>query len=104
MDSELSQAKQDSGSESSPGLKKRPPVIEEELASSITRDICRGLFKIHSKNFIHRDLKPENIMIHEFDTFTEEELKLNPGKKFEAKIADFGLTAEVNDNVFRGYE
>lgn len=43
-------------------------------------------------------------MIHELDTFTEEELKENPGKKYEAKIADFGLTAEVNDNVFRGYE
>jgi serine/threonine protein kinase len=43
----------------------KPPVMDEEIASSICRDICEGLNQIHKKNFIHRDLKPDNILIHE---------------------------------------
>jgi len=38
-------------------------VIPDEIASKITRDILKGLFSLHKKNFIHRDLKPENILV-----------------------------------------
>ena len=33
-----------SSPDSSPGLMQKPLVLSEELASSITRDICNGLF------------------------------------------------------------
>jgi len=36
---------------------------------------------MHSKYIIHRDLKPANILL---------------GKKFETKIADFGLSRKVD--------
>jgi serine/threonine protein kinase len=48
---------------------------------------------IHKKNFIHRDLKPENILIDEDDDDI-----------YTAKIADFGLSAEVQTNVFHGQD
>jgi serine/threonine protein kinase len=44
---------------------KKLKVLTEEVASSIAKDICNGIFLIHKKNFIHRDLKPENILIDE---------------------------------------
>lgn len=52
-----------STSDTSPGLKLREPVVEEEVAASIMKDICNGLSQIHKQNYIHRDLKPENILI-----------------------------------------
>ena len=69
----------------------KPLVICEETASSITKDICNGLNQIHKKNFIHRDMKPENILIQD-----------NGHESYTAKIADFGLSAEVHANVFHG--
>lgn len=73
-------------------------VLEEEIAASIAKDICNGLFLIHKKNFIHRDLKPENILIDEEENDTEGE------SIYTAKIADFGLSAEVHSNVFHGQD
>ena len=94
--------KQESQSvEQSPKPMLKPTVIPENLAATITRDICNGLFQIHKKNFIHRDLKPENILINENlnpDGSTPEK----PEDHYLAKIADFGLSAEVHSNVFRG--
>ena len=55
------------------------------------KDICKGLSQIHKQNYIHRDLKPENILIAE-----------QGDGEFVAKIADFGLTAEVPSNVSNG--
>ncbi len=74
----------------------KPKVLSEEVASSITKDLCNGLFQLHKKNFIHRDLKPENILV---DVNNKIEGMLP--EKFTAKITDFGLSAEVEANVFR---
>lgn len=49
----------------SPIMVPKYKIMDEEVASSITRDILEGLNQIHKKNFIHRDLKPENILINE---------------------------------------
>lgn len=67
--------------------------MEEEIASKIAKDICMGLAHIHKKNYIHRDLKPENILLN---ITTSSQLETT----YLGKIADFGLTAEVNANVF----
>ena len=80
----------------------KPLVLSEELASSITKDICNGLFQIHKKNFIHRDLKPENILIDQ-SNFPEGALA-DPSELYTAKIADFGLSAEIHANVFHGHD
>ena len=63
------------------------------MASSIIKDICNGLNRIHMKDLIHRDLKPENILLN----FKKLE---NGETKIIAKITDFGLSAEVPVNVF----
>ena len=70
---------------------KRPLIIEEEIASKIVKDICCGLNELHKQSYIHRDLKPENILLNK-----------SAEGEFTAKIADFGLTAEVHTNVFTG--
>ena len=80
----------------------KPLVLSEELASSITKDICNGLFQIHKKNFIHRDLKPENILIDQ-SNLPESEFA-DPSERYTAKIADFGLSAEIHANVFHGHD
>ena len=80
----------------------KPLVLSEELASSITKDICNGLFQIHKKNFIHRDLKPENILIDQ-SNFPDGVLA-DPSELYTAKIADFGLSAEIHANVFHGHD
>ena len=63
--------------------------MSEEFAAKVIKDICKGLAQIHNKNYIHRDLKPENIL-----------LNYDQHGNVTAKIADFGLSAEVNANVF----
>jgi len=83
-------------------LAPKPLVLSEELASSITNDICNGLFQIHKKNFIHRDLKPENILIDQTN-FPEDPLA-DASELYTAKIADFGLSAEIHANVFHGHD
>lgn len=45
-------------------------------------------------------MKPENILIDE--KVNEDEA--NPQKRYSAKIADFGLSAEVHANVFHGQD
>lgn len=79
----------------------KPPVMDEEIASSICRDICEGLNQIHKKNFIHRDLKPDNILIHE-NLLPDGSAPKDRTQRYVAKITDFGLSAEVHANVFNG--
>jgi serine/threonine protein kinase len=66
------------------------------------RDILSGLCKIHERNFIHRDLKPENILINVIN----EDERMSMGEQFKpryiAKIADFGLSAEIKYGIFSG--
>ena len=85
----------------SPAFLTRPKVIPENVARIIARDICNGLHQIHKKNYIHRDLKPENILINE-NKNSDGTYPNNPEDFYHAKIADFGLSAEVHSNVFRG--
>jgi len=77
-------------------------VIDEETTSSLMKDILSGLCQIHERNFIHRDLKPENILINVIN----EEERATMGDKFKpryiAKIADFGLSAEIKYGIFSG--
>lgn len=56
------------------------------------KDILSGLCLIHEKNYIHRDLKPENILLNQIEGRT--------GPKYVAKIADFGLSAEIRYGGF----
>ena len=51
--------------------------------------MLQALHTVHSKGACHRDLKPENILLD---------------SEFNAKIADFGLSAEVHANVFHGHD
>ena len=77
-------------------------VIDEDTTSSLMKDILSGLCKIHERNFIHRDLKPENILLNVIN----EEERASMGDQFRpryiAKIADFGLSAEIKYGIFSG--
>lgn len=97
------QRQESQSAELSPMPMARPTVIPEKIAATITRDICNGLFQIHKKNFIHRDLKPENILINE-NLNPDGSIPEKPEDHYLAKIADFGLSAEVHSNVFRGQD
>ena len=47
-------------------------------------------------------MKPENILIDK-STIPEDELS-DPSELYTAKIADFGLSAEIHANVFHGHD
>ena len=48
-------------------------------------------------------MKPENILIDE-KQFKDGKVPENPGERYSAKIADFGLSAEVHSNAFHGQD
>jgi len=48
-------------------------------------------------------LKPENILIDQNEEF-EGALDENASELYTAKIADFGLSAEIHANVFHGHD
>jgi len=54
---------------------------DKHLIKRIIKDVLLGIYSMHSKYIIHRDLKPANILL---------------GKKFETKIADFGMSRKVD--------
>lgn len=62
-------------------MKKQPnnKLTERDMVR-VLRDILKGLFAVHKKNYIHRDIKPENIL-YDNSVF---------------KIADFGLSNCLN--------
>lgn len=65
-------------------------TFSEELASSIVRDILRGLAYLHAHNIVHRDLKPDNVLCSSSEW------------PFQVKLADFGLSNvldEVDDSL-----
>lgn len=69
------------------------------------KDILLGLCEMHDRNFIHRDLKPENILLNVINQ-EEQSICLEENRPFKpryiAKIADFGLSAEIRYGVFSG--
>lgn len=59
--------------------------FSEELASSMVRDILRGLAYLHAHNIVHRDLKPDNILCASSEW------------PFQVKLADFGLSNMLDE-------
>ncbi len=55
-------------------------------ALPLIEGVASGLDHAHSKNLVHRDLKPSNVM-----------LDPQPDGSFEAKLADFGIAAELTN-------
>jgi serine/threonine protein kinase len=79
--------------------------MDEEVVASLMKDILLGLCQMHERNFIHRDLKPENILLNLLNEDEKEKCALEgvPFKpRYIAKIADFGLSAEIRYGVFSG--
>jgi len=64
----------------------RGPFSEPEVAR-IIQQILSALEYMHNMGFVHRDLKPENIL-----------MSLEDGE-FVAKLADFGLAKDYEDEV-----
>ncbi|TNV74370.1 hypothetical protein FGO68_gene5560 [Halteria grandinella] len=77
-------------------LNKHPQGLEECTAAAIMKDILQGLCSIHDKNYIHRDLKPDNILLNAISAPGEANVR------YQAKIADFGLSAEIKYGIFSG--
>ena len=65
-------------------LMKQERRLKEKRALEIVREVARALDAIHSVGMIHRDIKPDNILL------------TSAG---EVKVADFGLTREVDDDA-----
>jgi aurora kinase len=56
-------------------------IFQEDESQCIMRDVLNGVAYLHSKGIVHRDIKLENLLVNEFDT---------------VKVADFGLSADLN--------
>lgn len=75
--------------------------IDEETTRSIMNDVLAGLCLIHEKSYIHRDLKPDNILLNVVSN-TDDYSIGDTKKRYIAKIADFGLSAEIRYGIFSG--
>ncbi|KAH8431091.1 uncharacterized protein LDX57_008752 [Aspergillus melleus] len=64
------------------------PALPEHEAKEVTFQILDGLFLMHDNEFAHRDLKPRNIL-----------LKSCPPDEWWVKIADFGISKRIEDEV-----
>lgn len=61
--------------------------LSDLQASQVMRGLLRAVSYMHSKNIIHRDIKPENILVPSY-----KDLSL-------IKVADFGLSAQFDQNM-----
>ena len=57
------------------------PRVEESEIHRMTYEILLGVRYLHSQNVVHRDLRSSNVLLTSDDT---------------CKIADFGISAEIN--------
>lgn len=64
----------------------RPLDVKD--AVEIALQVCAGLGTAHAAGVVHRDLKPANVLLSGFD----------PGERFCAKVADFGLAKVVQSS------
>ena len=76
--------------------------LDEEVTTSIMKDVLAGLCVIHEKNYIHRDLKPENILLNIEEIGSPDKKSCVTRKLYTAKIADFGLSAEIRYGLCSG--
>ncbi len=60
-----------------------PVVYSEKDAVVVLRQICRGLFYLHSNKVGHFDLKPDNFLFS------------SPAKDAPLKIIDFGMSKHL---------
>eukprot|EP01119_Soliformovum_irregulare_P004948 TRINITY_DN1616_c0_g1_i2.p1 TRINITY_DN1616_c0_g1~~TRINITY_DN1616_c0_g1_i2.p1 ORF type:complete len:1428 (+),score=259.45 TRINITY_DN1616_c0_g1_i2:446-4729(+) len=65
-------------------------VISLEESIVLAKGIAKGLSALHAKNVVHRDLAARNILLHSQDG------------KLEVKVADFGLSKQVNKDYYIG--
>ncbi|HTN91992.1 MAG TPA: protein kinase, partial [Sorangium sp.] len=72
-------------------LLQRRRRLDADVASSIGRDVARGLSAVHALHIVHRDLKPANIFLHREPDADEPVVK----------VLDFGVAKNlaVNDGV-----
>ncbi len=63
----------------------------EDLIATHFKQVLEGMMYLHEIGIVHRDLKQDNILCTVTETASGE-------KKYEAKIADFGLSALVSGN------
>lgn len=63
-------------------INKQSVPFPESVIRNIVVQIASGLGYIHENGFFHRDIKPENLLCH--------------NQAETVKIADFGLTREIN--------
>ncbi|GIZ43255.1 hypothetical protein CKM354_000648700 [Cercospora kikuchii] len=62
------------------------PLPEHEM-HLIASQVLQGLTFMHSQGYAHRDLKPQNLLVH------------RPRPQWQIKIADFGLSKRVAENL-----
>ncbi|MDP2438364.1 MAG: protein kinase [archaeon] len=60
----------------------------EEMASQVVHKLLDAVAYLHSQNIAHRDLKPTNLLLKSADN------------DCDVKIADFGLSKILGENVF----
>lgn len=63
------------------------PIIPEEQAKDITRQLLHGLREMHRMGFTHRDLKPQNIFV-----------VAKWPSAWDVRIGDFGIAKRVQEN------
>ncbi len=61
--------------------------LKSSKCKGLILNIAEGLAYIHGQKVIHRDLKPENILL------------LEKNGQLQAKIADFGLSAQITSSA-----
>lgn len=65
-------------------VSKEEKKLTEDQLSAIAIQVVKGLNYLHNMKLVHRDLKPANVLLN---------------ASGEAKIADFGVSAQLNQTI-----
>lgn len=63
-------------------------VLSREEAAALAHDVARALQVVHAAGIVHRDVKPSNVLLAP---------PLQAGRRWTAKLTDFGIAHEVDD-------